>query len=344
MTMTTTDELAGCGLVFGSDEEPGIRRRGPRRPRYYDEASGREIRDADTLQRIRSLVVPPAWVDVWISRDPDSHVQATGRDARGRKQYRYHPGFRAHREATKFDQLVPFGQVLAGVRRAVDHDLRRHGLPRERVTALVVALLDRTALRVGNEEYAKENGTYGLTTLRDRHASIDGAHLRIHFTGKSSKVHDVHWKDARLATLVQRCQDLPGQLLFQWVDEEGEQHPLVSDDVNVYLRTASGFDVTAKTFRTWAATTHAASVLSGIDCSGTVAERKRCIRRAIIEVAAELGNTPTVCRASYVHPEVLDSFQAGEFNERWQAASARGSSRLTLDERRLLHFLADGKA
>jgi DNA topoisomerase-1 len=341
MTMTTTEELAGCGLVFGSDDEPGIRRRGSQRPRYVDEATGREVRSETTLQRIRSLVVPPAWTDVWISGDADSHVQATGRDARGRKQYVYHPDFRAYRDATKFDQLVPFGHALAGVRRAVDRDLRRHGLPRDRVTALVVALLDRTAIRVGNEEYARDNGTYGLTTLRDRHARIDGSRLRIHFTGKSTKVHDIDWKDARLAKLVQRCQDLPGQLLFQWVDSDGQQHPLVSDDVNAYLRDVSAMDVTAKTFRTWAATAHAASALAGVECSGSVTERKRCTRAAVIEVASDLGNTPSVCRASYVHPRVLESFEAGEFADRWRAASAKGSSRLTVDERRLLHFLED---
>jgi DNA topoisomerase-1 len=341
MAMTTIEELAGCGLVFGSDDEPGIRRRGARRPRYYDEVSGREIRDASTLERVRSLVVPPAWVDVWISPDPDSHVQATGRDAWGRKQYRYHPDFRAHREATKFHQLVPFGRSLGAVRGAVERDLRRRGLPRERVTALVVALLDRTALRVGNESYAKENGTFGLTTLRDRHARIDGSDLRIRFTGKATKVHEVHWRDARLAALVQRCQDLPGQLLFQWVDDEEQQHPLTSDDVNAYLRSASGFDVTAKTFRTWSATAHAAKVLAGIECTGTLTERKRCTRQAVVEVAADLGNTPTVCRASYVHPEVLETFEAGEFAERWAATSARGPRLLSVDERRLLHFLAD---
>ncbi len=223
-----------------------------------------------TLQRVRSLAVPPAWVDVWISGDPDSHLQATGRDARGRKQYRYHPEFRAHRDATKFHQLVPFGHALGAVRGAVERDLRRRGLPRERVTALVVALLDRTALRVGNESYAVENGTFGLTTLRDRHARIVGSDLRIRFKGKAAKVHEVHWRDARLAALVQRCQDLPGQVLFQWVDVDDEQHPLTSDDVNDYLRATSGFDVTAKTFRTWSATAHAATVLAGIDCTGSL--------------------------------------------------------------------------
>ncbi len=341
MTMTTTEELAGCGLVFGSDDGPGIRRRGSRRPRYYDEVAGREIRASTTLQRVRSLAVPPAWVDVWISPDPDSHVQATGRDARGRKQYIYHPDFRAHREATKFHQLVPFGRALGGVRGAVEHDLRRRGLPRERVTALVVALLDRTALRVGNESYARENGTFGLTTLRDRHARIVGSDLRIRFTGKAAKVHEVHWRDARLAALVQRCQDLPGQLLFQWVDGDDEQHPLTSDDVNAYLRATSGLDVTAKTFRTWSATAHAAKVLAGIECTGSLAERKGCTRRAIVEVAADLGNTPAVCRSSYVHPEVLGAFEAGEFADRWATASARGSRLLAVEERRLLHFLSD---
>ena len=263
-----------------------------------------QSRIAATLERVRALVIPPAWTDVWIAADPRSHIQATGRDARRRKQYRYHPEFRAHQEEAKFELLVPFGRGLSGFRRRVERDLRRRGLPHERVLALVVRLLEQTVVRVGNEEYARANGSYGLTTLRDRHVTADGAGLRLRFPGKSSKAHDVGIDDPRLVRLVRRCQDLPGQLLFQYVTPEGDQRPLTSADVNEYVRAGTGLDVTAKIFRTWNATLFATLALADLPAPESAAAGKRAVSSMLKVVAGALNNTPAVCRASYVHPVV----------------------------------------
>ena len=316
-----------AGLHFGLDDEPGIRRTGHRRPRYRDELTGDVVDDAELLERIRALAVPPAWTDVWISADPRSHVQATGRDARGRKQYRYHPGFRQHQEEAKFELLVPFGHALPALRRRVERDLRRAGLPRDRVVAVIVELLARTLVRVGNEEYARANGSFGLTTLRDRHVKVDGAHLRLRFTGKSSKVHEVALDDPRLARLVRRCQELPGQLLFQFVDGDGAQHPVRSSDVNDYLREVTGVDATAKTFRTWNASLFAAVALAAQPAPETERARRAVVTAMVKVVAAELNNTPAVCRRSYVHPRLVERYLAGELATEWAATSARGSPR-----------------
>ena len=264
-------------LRFGLDDEPGIRRRGRRRPRYLDEVTGEELDDSEALERIAALAIPPAWTDVWISADPCSHVQATGRDARGRKQYRYHARFRQQQEEAKFELLEPFGRALPRLRRIVRDDLGRAGLPQERVIALVVELLERTLVRVGNEEYARTNGSFGLTTLRDRHVRIDGSHLRMRFTGKSAKVHDVAFDDRRLARLVRRCQELPGQVLFQFVDGDGAQHPVRSSDINDYLRGATGLDATAKTFRTWSASVFAATALAAQPPPGSIREGRSTV-------------------------------------------------------------------
>ena len=328
-----------AGLHFGLDDEPGIRRTGHRRPRYRDELTGDVIDDPELLERIRALAVPPAWTDVWISADPCSHVQATGRDARGRKQYRYHPGFRQHQEEAKFELLVPFGHALPALRRRVERDLRRAGLPRDRVVAVIVELLARTLVRVGNEEYARANGSFGLTTLRDRHVKVDGAHLRLRFTGKSSKVHEVALDDPRLARLVRRCQELPGQLLFQFVDGDGAPHPVRSSDVNDYLREVTGIDATAKTFRTWNASLFAAVALAAQPAPETERARRAVVTAMVKVVAAELNNTPAVCRRSYVHPRLVERYLAGELATEWAATSARGSPDLTHDERKLLAFL-----
>ncbi len=328
------------GLRFGLDDEPGIRRRGHRRPTYVDEITHEVIRDPELLARIRSLVIPPAWTDVWIATDRCSHVQATGRDARGRKQYRYHPMFRERQEEAKFDLLLPFGRALPALRRRADGDLARQGLPRARVVALVVELLERTLVRVGNEEYARANQSYGLTTLRDRHARIDGHRLRLRFTGKSAKLHTVTFEDPRLAKLVRRCQDLPGQLLFQYVDETGEPHPVRSSDVNDYLREASGgLDVTAKTFRTWNATVYAAAALAAVPPAESKREARRTLVATLQLVAGELNNTPAVCRRSYIHPMVVDGYLDGSLAGSWSAASARGSAMLSRPERKLLALL-----
>jgi len=327
------------GLRFGLDDEPGIRRRGHRRPRYVDELTGDELKDTEVLERIAALAVPPAWTDVWISADPCSHVQATGRDARGRKQYRYHARFRQQQEETKFELLEPFGRALPRLRRKVRHDLGRAGLPQDRVVALVVELLERTLVRVGNEEYARANGSFGLTTLRDRHVHIEGSRLRMRFTGKSSKVQEVAFDDRRLARLVRRCQDLPGQLLFQFVDGDGAQHPVRSSDINDYLRASTGLDATAKTFRTWSASVFAATALAAQPPPGSGRVGRSTVTAMLRVVASELNNTPAVCRRSYVHPAIVDHYLSGRLADEWADISARGSRDLTPDERRLLGFL-----
>ena len=327
------------GLRFGVDDEPGIRRHGHRRPTYTDDSSGKAVRNQKVLDRIAHLAVPPAWTDVWISADPRSHVQATGRDARGRKQYRYHPRYREHQEEAKFELLVPFGHALPQLRRRLDGDLRRHGVPRERVVAAIVELLDRTLIRVGNEEYARANGSFGLTTLRNRHVHVEGSHLRMHFAGKSKKQFDVSFDDPRLARIVTRCQDLPGQLLFQYVNGDDTPRPVRSSDVNEYLREHTGIDATAKTFRTWNATVYAAAALAAVPPPETAREGRSTVMEMLKVVSAELNNTPAVCRRSYIHPSVIDGYLAGELGERWASASARGSRLLSTEERKALSLL-----
>jgi DNA topoisomerase-1 len=327
------------GLRFGVDDEPGIRRHGHRRPTYTDDASGKAVRNRKVLDRIAHLAVPPAWTDVWISSDPRSHVQATGRDARGRKQYRYHPRYREHQEEAKFELLVPFGRALPKLRRQLDRDLRRHGVPRDRVVAAVVELLDRTLIRVGNEEYARANGSFGLTTLRNRHVHVDGSHLRMHFAGKSKKQFDVSFDDPRLARIVTRCQDLPGQLLFQYVNGDGIPRPVHSSDVNDYLRGHTGMDTTAKTFRTWNATVYATTALAAVGPPSTAREGRSTVMAMLKVVSAELNNTPAVCRRSYIHPSIIDGYLEGALGERWASASARGSRLLSTEERKTLSLL-----
>jgi DNA topoisomerase-1 len=330
--------MATEGIVYGADDEPGIRRHGHRRVRYTDERrAGRTVTDPATIDRIRKLAIPPAWTDVWISADPRSHVQATGRDARGRKQYRYHRDYRSRRDAMKFEQLVPFAQALPALRQSVEADLRQSGLPHDQVVALVVALLDRTLLRVGNECYVRDNGSFGLTTLRDRHADVQGRTIRLHFRAKSAKDCEMTWSDARLARLVLRCREVPGQVLFQWLDEEGGHHPVRSDDVNDYVRRVGGIDVTAKTFRTWGATLLAA--VGYVAVADTPAPLRADVSREVIAaVAAELGNTPAVCRASYVHPGVVEAFHVGTLASMWRAPKRR-PPQLLPEEQRLLQVL-----
>ena len=277
---------------------------------------------------------------MWISSDPRSHIQATGRDVRGRKQYRYHLRFRAHREEAKFEQLVQFGERLGPLRRQLSRDLSLSGLPRERVTAVVVRLMEQTYIRVGNEEYARSNRTYGLTTLRDRHVTFGRGEIKIRYQGKGSKLHEVACTDPRLCRLVRRCQDLPGQQLFQWLDGDGARHPLSSGDVNDYLRQVTGIDATAKTFRTWGASVFAAAGLATVD-QPDVSDRQRTqlVNRAIELVSDVLGNTPAVCRRSYVHPVLIDRFLEGRLAQRWNEGPARPAGGLLAEERRLLHVL-----
>ena len=331
--------MTGPGLEYVCDDEPGIARRGTKRFRYVDQRTGAELDDPDAIDRIRRLAVPPAWTDVWICVDPRGHIQATGRDARGRKQYRYHADFRRWRERRKFHGLVPFGGALGTVRRRIDTDLRGPQLCRERVLATVVSLLERTYVRVGNEEYARANRSFGLTTLRTNHVKVNGSSLQLRFVGKGGRRFDIGCTDPRLVRVVRRCQDLPGQLLFQYLDDDGEPVPVSSTAVNDYLREISGLDVTAKTFRTWGATLLAAQELVMLDPPTSQRAAASAIRAALVPVAEQLGNTVAVCRASYVHPKVLDTFERGLLPTRWDAGPTRPKNRLSVDERKLLSVL-----
>jgi DNA topoisomerase-1 len=318
-----------AGLRYATDDRPGITRRRAGRGFSYRAPDGGRIADAATLARIRALAIPPAWTGVWISPDPRGHLQATGRDARGRKQYRYHPRWRTVRDETKYGRLLEFGRALPTIRRRVDRDLRRRGLPRERVIAAVVRLLETTSLRVGNEEYARDNGSYGLTTLRNRHAKVGATVVRLRFKGKHGKVHEATVSDARLARIVGRLQDLPGQELFQYVDEEGELRDVGSEEVNAYLREITGADFTAKDFRTWAGTVLAAWALRAFEQFDSEAQARHNIVEAIEEVSKRLGNTPAVSRASYVHPAVIDAYLDGQLvREARRAAEADLRDRL----------------
>jgi DNA topoisomerase-1 len=276
----------------------------------YFHPGGRKVSDPASLARIRSLAVPPAYRDVWICSDPQGHLQATGRDARGRKQYRYHPDWRTHRDAAKFDRMLEFGRSLPRIRRRVAQDLRKPGLPRERVLATLVKLLESTLVRIGNEEYARSNGSFGLTTLRDRHVNVRGDTLTFEFRGKSGIAHSVSVSDPALARIVKRCADIPGQELFQWIDADGERHGIDSADVNEYLREASGGPFTAKDFRTWFATVDALQALRKRPVGNKGEVRKELVA-TVAAVARRLGNTPTICRKCYIHPEVLTAYADG---------------------------------
>jgi DNA topoisomerase-1 len=303
------DESANkVGLRYVSDTTPGITRRRHGRGYAYFDRAGRRVRDLRELKRIADIVVPPAWSAVWICPHASGHLQAVGRDARGRKQYRYHPRWNALRDATKYDRLAVFAAALPRIRRRVRRDLRRRGMPRERVLATVVELLERTRIRIGNSEYARHNGSYGLTTLRGRHVRVSATRLCFRFRGKSRKLREVEISDPRLARIVRRCQEIPGQELFQYLDENGEVRSVRSEDVNAYLREISGADFTAKDFRTWAGTVLTTAALQRLAAPRTGREARKNIVRAIGEAAEQLGNTSAVCRRSYVHPGILRSY------------------------------------
>jgi DNA topoisomerase-1 len=300
-----------AGLRYMTDAQPGVRRRRAGRGFAYIGPDGRTITDPHRRAWFKSLAIPPAWTDVWISPIKRGHLQATGRDARGRKQYRYHPRWRAVRDEAKFGRLIEFGRALPHIRRRTDRDLRRRGLPREKVLALVVRLLEATLIRVGNDEYARDNRSYGLSTMRDRHVRVDGHALTFTFRGKGGKEHEIDVRDRRLVRLVRQVQELPGQELFQYLEADGRRRSVTSDDVNGYLREVSGADFTAKDFRTWAGTVAASLALREFERIDDEAGRKRAITSAIEEVAEQLGNTPAVCRACYVHPDLLAAFLDG---------------------------------
>ena len=305
------EALAGAGLAHSSDEEPGIRRRRAGRGFAYFDPQGRHIDDEATLARIRALVIPPAYRKVWICADPDGHLQATGRDARGRKQYRYHPRWRETRDAAKFGRMRAFGRALPRIRAAVARDLGRPGLSKEKVVAGVVRLLERTLIRVGNDRYAAENGSFGLTTLRKRHAAVAEGRIRLEFRGKGGRPIASEFGDRRIARLVAACRELPGQRLFQYLGAEGERHAVGSEDVNAYLKAVTGEDFTAKDFRTWAGTLLATCHLAAEPAAETEAVARRTIVECIRGVAARLANTPAVCRRCYIHPGILNAYAAG---------------------------------
>jgi len=339
-----SDELVTAaeqaGLQYDSDERPGYSRRAKGKHFQYFDTEGKLIRDEQRLLRIKRLAIPPAWTNVWICPSPNGHVQATGRDARGRKQYRYHERWREVRDENKFDRLAQFAKALPDIRRRVAQDLKLPALPRRKVLATIVRLLERTFIRIGNEEYARENKSFGLTTLKNRHVKVRGAEVRFRFRGKSKRPHEVDVNDSRMAKVIAKCQDLPGQDLFQYVDEDGEVQDVTSQDVNEYLRQIAGEDFTAKDFRTWGGTVLAAMALSTQEDFQTKKQAKSNIKTAICAVAELLGNTPAVCRKCYVHPMIVEAYL-----NRTRIAGLNGSAKtskqpdLRTAERAVLKFL-----
>jgi DNA topoisomerase-1 len=326
--MVTVEQLTdpvqaakSAGLRYVTDEEPGIRREGGRSKGgsrrlkadqlKYIHPDGKRVRESDVLNRIKRVAIPPAWTDVWICPRADGHLQATGRDDRNRKQHRYHPHWREVRDEVKYTRMVVFARKMPGIRRRVKRDLQLPGLQRNKVLATVVRLLEVSLIRVGNEEYARENHSFGLTTMLDQHVRVRGDRLIFHFRGKSGKWHEVDVQDRRLAKIVRNCQELPGQELFQYVDEKGERQRVSSDDVNEYLREITGEDFTAKDFRTWAGTVLAAMALREFEEVDSQTQAKKNLVRAIEQVAGRLGNTPAVCRKCYVHPDVINAYLDG---------------------------------
>ena len=326
-----------AGLRYTPDIGPGITRRRAGRGWSYIDPDGVVIRDAKELQRIRALVIPPAWTNVWINPDPRGHIQATGRDARGRKQYRYHDKWRATRDETKFSRMIAFGEALPRIRERVAADLGLPGLPREKTLAIAVRLLDEALIRVGNTEYARENDSYGLTTLRDDHVDVSGSTVHFTFRGKSGKTQEIDVRDRRVARNISRMQDLPGEHLFQYLDADGTPHAIGSEDVNAYLQEIAGEAFTAKDFRTWGGTVLAARSLRERGPFESQTAMKANIVAAIDDVAARLGNTRAVCRSAYIHPAVLLGYESGElclFN-----CDDEGEPGLDADERWALAFL-----
>jgi DNA topoisomerase-1 len=300
-----------AGLRYVADRSRGISRRRAGRSFVYRNTKGEKITDQPTLARIRKLAIPPAWKDIWICTSANGHLQATGIDARGRKQYRYHAGWRAFRDETKYNKMIAFGRALPAIRERVAQDLKREGLPREKMLATIVRLLETTLIRIGNREYARDNSSFGLTTLRNRHVSVEGGTVHFEFRAKSGKMRRLDLKDRKLAAIVKRSRELPGYELFQYVDKDGDRHSIGSDDVNAYLKDAAGADFTAKDFRTWAGTVLAALALKEFEAFDSEAAAKRNITHAIERVAGKLGNTVSICRKCYVHPEIFDAYLDG---------------------------------
>ena len=330
-----------ASLRYVTDAAPGIRRRRAGRGFLYLHPGGRPVRDRPTLARIRAIVIPPAWENVWICPHPSGHIQATGRDARGRKQYRYHTRWREVRDETKYERMIAFGIALPKIRARVRRDLAAPGLSRSRILAAIVALLQTTLIRVGNDEYARDNGSFGLTTMRNRHVDVEGGKIVFRFRGKSGKSHAIRLTDKRLARLVKRCRDLPGQELFQYLDETGEPQPVNSADVNGYLKEIAGEDFTSKDFRTWAGTLIAACQLKD-----EPEPDKSQVLRAVEGVAHQLGNTPAVARKCYIHPAVLEAYQDAALRSIWtlELGKQNGRRGLVKEESALLRFLSRRKS
>ena len=306
-----SDAAESAGLIYVADEARGIRRERESDGFRYLQPNGHPVTDPGTLERIRKLAIPPAWTGVWICPKANGHLQASGRDARGRKQYKYHALFREVRESTKYEHMLEFARALPAIRAQVAQHMALRGLPRQKVLATVVHLLETTLIRVGNDDYAKANKSYGLTTLRNPHVQVEGSELRFRFKGKSGKIWRLQLRDRRVARIVKACQELPGQALFEYLDDNGEPRNVTSGDVNGYLKDITGRDITAKDFRTWAGTVLAAMALQEFEKFDSQAMAKRNVRAAIERVASRLGNTATICRKCYVHPEILSSYAEG---------------------------------
>jgi DNA topoisomerase I len=327
VTLLPTDPYESAkiaGLRYVSDGTPGIRRKRTGKGFAYVTAQGEPVRDREVLARIRSLVIPPAWNNVWICASASGHIQAVGYDVRGRKQYRYHPLYRAVRDATKFTRLVAFGLALSKIRESVAEDLKLTGLPRRKVLAALVQLLEDTCIRVGNEEYAKQNASFGLTTLRNKHLQISGQTLRFRFKGKSGQLHDVELTDRRLARILRECQCIPGQELFQFVGEDGQPYKVTSEDVNDYLREVAGEDFTAKDFRTWNGTREGTKILEALGPGDSETAAKKNIVEAVKQTAERLGNRPATCKKYYIHPAILEAYVDGSLFEVLRTAEPQG--------------------
>lgn len=333
---------AEAGLHYVSGYEPGLRRDGSAEHFQYIDPDGNAIADPDTLSRIHALRIPPAWKAVWIAMDPLAHIQATGKDAKGRKQYLYHVSWRAERDEAKFERIIPFGEALPRLRERTDLDLARHGLPEEKMLAVVVRLLESTLIRVGDDEYVRQNQSFGLTTLLRRHVEFSGARIRFHFRGKSGKHHDIEFVDKRLAAVIKRSQHLPGERLFEYADVHGHFRPVESTDVNRYLHELTGHEFSAKDFRTWGGTLIVATALRDAGVAASVSQARRNVLHAIDVAAAKLGNTRSVARQSYIHPAVVDTYLQGTLVSVMALTSESLTSEhsaLALDEARLLMLL-----
>jgi DNA topoisomerase-1 len=330
-----------AGLNYVTDDVPGITRRKSGKGFSYRSPEGELVRDAETLERIRKLAIPPAYVDVWISPDPDGHIQATGRDVKGRKQYRYHPKWHEIRDETKYERLIEFAESLPKMRAQIEHDLARRGLSREKVLATVVQLLDTTLIRIGNERYRKDNKSFGLTTLRNRHVEAGSDRLKFAFKGKSGKQWKLTVNDRRIARIVRQCQEMPGQQLFQYLNEDGSRHPVGSHDVNDYIREVLGHGFSAKHFRTWAGTVTAAHALEEAGAFTSKTEATRKLNAAVDKVAARLVNTRAISRRCYIHPGVVESYLEGRLKEELKEAETKATDEegLRPEEEVVLAFL-----